>query len=50
MGGGARALLRQPKTAVFFLRKLPKPGGSKSVNGAYVLVVSDQSISWLLNA
>jgi len=31
MGGGARALVRQPKTAVF-LRKSPKPGGSKSVN------------------
>jgi len=31
MGGGARALVRQPKTAVF-LRKLPKPSGSKSVN------------------
>jgi len=30
MGGGARALVRQPKTAVF-LQKLPKPGGSKSV-------------------
>jgi len=32
MGGGARALVRQPKTAVF-LRKSPKPGGSKSVAG-----------------
>jgi len=32
MGGGARALVRQPKTAVFFLQKSPKPGGSKSVN------------------
>ena len=31
MGGGARALLRPPKTAVF-LRKSPKPRGSKSVN------------------
>ena len=30
MGGGATALVRQPKTAVF-LRKSPKPGGSKSV-------------------
>jgi len=32
MGGGARALARQLKTAVF-LRKSPKPGGSKSVKG-----------------
>ena len=31
MGGGARALVRQPKTAVF-LRKSPKSGGSQSVN------------------
>jgi len=31
MGGGARALVRQPKTAGFFLRKSSKPGGSKSV-------------------
>jgi len=31
MGGGARALVRQLKTAVF-LRKSPKSGGSKSVN------------------
>jgi len=30
-GGGAMALVRQPKTAVF-LQKSPKPGGSKSVN------------------
>ena len=30
MGGGARVLVRQPKTAVF-LWKSPKPGGSKSV-------------------
>jgi len=30
MGGGARTLVRQPKTAVF-LRKLPKPGGFQSV-------------------
>jgi len=30
MGRGAQALVRQPKTAVF-LRKSPKPGGSKSV-------------------
>jgi len=30
MGGGARVLVRQLKTAVF-LRKSPKPGGSKSV-------------------
>jgi len=33
MGGGARALVKQPKTAVFFLRKSPKPGGSASVKG-----------------
>ena len=32
IGGGARVLVRQTKTAVFFLRKPPKPGGSKSVN------------------
>jgi len=31
MGGGARTLVKQPKTAVF-LRKSPKPGGSQSVN------------------
>ena len=31
MGGGARALVRQPKTAVF-LQKSLKPSGSKSVN------------------
>jgi len=31
MGGGARALVRQPKTAVF-LQKSLKPGGSKSVD------------------
>jgi len=30
MCGGAKALVRQLKTAVF-LRKLAKPGGSKSV-------------------
>jgi len=31
MGGGARVLVRQLKTAGFFLPKSPKPGGSKSV-------------------
>jgi len=31
MGGGARTLVRQQKTAVVFLRKSPKPGGSQSV-------------------
>jgi len=31
MGGGARALARQLKTAGFFFQKSPKPGGSKSV-------------------
>jgi len=34
MGGGARALVRQLKTAVF-LRKSLKPGGSKSVKCEY---------------
>jgi len=30
MGGGARTLVKQPKTAVFFAKML-KPGGSQSV-------------------
>jgi len=45
MGGGAKTLVRQLKTAVF-LQKSPKPGGSQSVNQfpfALIFVRIDQN-------
>ena len=44
MGGGARTLVRQPKTAVFF-RKSPKPGGSKSVKFSYTRTCTPFGVS-----